>query len=123
MCIRDRCMAGSLGCSCQPKDNKCKPGLTCTGGVCCNAKTGSCDSGSMQVDAGTGGGGNPATACQPGVVGTIITECGYPFASSNPLTDILFNESTVLAAIVPSGGYPLARIQLFYNDEHAMTLG
>ena len=68
-------------------------------------------------------GSNPATACKPGVVGTIITECGYPFASSNPLTDILFNESTVLAAIVPSGGYPLATVQLFYNDEHAMTLG
>jgi hypothetical protein len=62
-------------------------------------------------------------ACTPGVVGPVITECGYPFASSNPLTDILFNESTVLAAIVPSGGYPFASIQLFYNDEHAMTLG
>jgi hypothetical protein len=57
------------------------------------------------------------------VVGAVITECGYPFASANPLTDILFNESTVLAAIVPSGGYPLASVQLFYNDEHAMTLG
>ena len=29
----------------------------------------------------------------------------------------------MLAAIVPSGGYPFASIQLFYNDEHAMTLG
>jgi hypothetical protein len=57
------------------------------------------------------------------VVGPVITECGYPFASSNALTDILFNESAVLAAIVPSGGYPFASIQLFYNDEHAMTLG
>jgi hypothetical protein len=57
------------------------------------------------------------------VVGPVITECGYPFASSNALTDILFNESSVLAAIVPSGGYPFASIQLFYNDEHAMTLG
>lgn len=119
---KSECMAGSLGCSCQPM-NKCKPGLTCTDGLCCNAKTGSCDTGSVQMGAGGSGGGNPATACQPGVVGTIITECGYPFASSNPLTDILFNESTVLAAIVPSGGYPLASVQLFYNDEHAMTLG
>jgi hypothetical protein len=57
------------------------------------------------------------------VVGPIITECGYPYASANPLTDILFNESTVLAAIVPAGGYPFASITLFYNDEHAMTLG
>jgi len=75
------------------------------------------------MGAGGSGGSNPATACQPGVVGTIITECGYPFASSNALTDILFNESAVLAAIVPSGGYPFASVQLFYNDEHAMTLG
>jgi hypothetical protein len=63
------------------------------------------------------------SACTPGVVGPVITECGYPYASSNALTDILFNESPVLAAIVPSGGYPFASIQLFYNDEHAMTLG
>jgi hypothetical protein len=57
------------------------------------------------------------------VVGPIITECGYPYSSGNALTNILFNESSVLAAIVPSGGYPFASIQLFYNDEHAMTLG
>ncbi|HET7539475.1 MAG TPA: hypothetical protein VFK05_06365 [Polyangiaceae bacterium] len=116
------CAAGSLGCSCQPM-NKCKAGLTCAGGMCCNSKTGSCDPGSAQIGAGGSGGGATATACKPGVVGPVITDCGYPFASSNPLTDILFNESDVLAAIVPSGGYPFASIQLFYNDEHAMTLG
>jgi hypothetical protein len=115
------CPAGSLGCSCQP-GNKCKPGLTCTGGTCCNAKTGSCTPGAGQTGAG-GSAGATSTACTPGVAGPVITECGYPFASSNALTDILFNESTVLAAIVPSGGYPFASIQLFYNDEHAMTLG
>ena len=115
------CAAGSLGCMCQPM-NKCKPGLTCTDGLCCNAKTGSCGPGGVLM--GTGGSDSgPPSACKPGVVGTVITECGYPFASANPLTDILFNESTVLAAIVPSGGYPFASIQLFYNDEHAMTLG
>jgi len=115
------CMPGSLGCMCQPM-NKCKAGLTCTDGMCCNSKTGSCSTGSMPM--GTGGSNSgPASACKPGVVGPVITECGYPFASANPLTEILFNESTVLGAIVPSGGYPLASIQLFYNDEHAMTLG
>ena len=126
------CMAGSLGCSCQmmpmPKMGPmpapmCKPGLTCVDGMCCNSKTGSCGAGGVLMGAGGADSGEPASACKPGVVGTIITECGYPFASSNPLTDILFNESTVLAAIVPSGGYPLASMQLFYNDEHAMTLG
>ena len=114
------CVLGSLGCSCQP-GNHCKPGLTCVGGMCCNGKTGSCDGGApVDADAGSGG---PPSACKPGVVGPVITECGYPFASVNPLTNILFNESSVLAAIVPSGGYPFASIQLFYNDEHAMTLG
>jgi len=116
------CMPGSLGCSCQPK-NKCMAGLTCTDGMCCNSATGSCSPGTMQMGTGGNDGGGTATACKPGVVGSVITECGYPFASSNPLTDILFNESSVLAAIVPSGGYPFASIQLFYNDEHAMTLG
>ena len=115
------CTPGALGCACQPK-NKCMPGLTCTGGMCCNSATGSCDPGSAQMGAG-GGDSGPPSACKPGVVGTVITECGYPFASKNALTDILFNESAVLAAIVPSGGYPFASIQLFYNDEHAMTLG
>jgi len=106
-----------------PMPSMCKPGLTCVGGTCCNSKTGSCAPGTAQTDAGGGSSGSTPTACKPGVVGPVITECGYPYASSNPLTDILFNESTVLAAIAPSGGYPFASIQLFYNDEHAMTLG
>lgn len=115
------CMPGTLGCKCQPK-NKCMAGLTCTDAMCCNSATGSCTPGSAQMGEGGADSGPPA-ACKPGVVGPVITECGYPFASANPLTDILFNESPVLAAIVPSGGYPYASIQLFYNDEHAMTLG
>ena len=137
------CMPGSLGCMCQPM-NKCKAGLTCTGatsgmggmgpmgmamgmgmgtGTCCNAKTGSCAPDGVQIGAGGADSGEVAGPCKPGVVGPVVTECGYPFASNNALTGILFNESSVLAAIVPSGGYPLASIQLFYNDEHAMTLG
>lgn len=105
--------------------NKCKPGLSCMSGTCCNSKSMSCTPAGSGGETGAGGssGGTTATACKPGVVGPVITECGYPFSSSNPLTNILFNESTVLAAVVPSGGYPFASIQLFYNDEHAMTLG
>src|SRR4030095_11470502 len=78
--------------------------------------------GSGLIGQGGAGSGQPSE-CEPGFVGPIVTECGYPYASANPLTDILFNESSVLAAIVPSGGFPFASIQLFYNDEHAMTLG
>jgi hypothetical protein len=57
------------------------------------------------------------------VVEPVITDCGYPFASANPLTNIAFNENEVLRAIVPSGGAPIASVQLFYSDEHALTLG
>ena len=35
----------------------------------------------------------------------------------------MFNESEVLRAIVPSGTYPTGIIRVFYNDEHALTLG
>src|SRR5215468_11177337 len=97
----------------------CGPGLMCMGGKCCDMKTKNCGAPST----GGGGTGSPSdqattsgTACKPGVVGPVVTNCGYPYQSTNPLTDIDFNESDVLAAIVPSGGYPLASIQLFYDD-------
>jgi len=108
--------------------NKCKAGLSCMGGKCCDSKTNNCTA-PTKGGSGTpttGGSGTPTTggsACVAGFVGPIITNCGYPFASNNPLTNIVFNESEVLAAIAPSGGYPFASIQLFYTDEHAMTLG
>jgi hypothetical protein len=45
----------------------------------------------------------------------------YPYASSNPLTSIAFNESTVLKAanLDTADGF----FQLWYSDEHAMALG
>jgi hypothetical protein len=72
-----------------------------------------------------GGGGIPAgaTTCTPGVQGNAIVDCGYPFASTNPLTSVEFSESEVLRAIEPSGGAPMATVRVFYNDEHALTLG
>ncbi|MDB4982351.1 MAG: hypothetical protein JWM82_3103 [Myxococcales bacterium] len=72
-----------------------------------------------------GGGGIPggATTCTPGVQGSAIVDCGYPYASTNPLTSVTFSESEVLRAIEPSGGAPLATVRVFYNDEHALTLG
>jgi hypothetical protein len=72
---------------------------------------------------GSSGGATGVVTCTAGVSGPIITDCGYPFASDNPRTSIVFNESDVLRAIAPSGGAPVASVRLFYNDEHALTLG
>jgi hypothetical protein len=84
------------------------------------------------LDAGSSGGGGTVTGsagsagvvtCTPGVQETLITDCGYPSPSSTPLTGVVFNESDVLRAIQASGGWPTATVRLFYNDEHALTLG
>ena len=72
----------------------------------------------------TGAGGTTGVyTCAAGVQQTIITDCGYPYSSTNPLTSTVFNESGVLRQIVPSGTWPNGVVSLFYNDEHAMTLG
>src|SRR5262249_42565857 len=76
----------------------------------------------MGVGVGTGGGLGTGT-WGPGVSQIALTDCGYPYASSNPLTSVIFNENEVLRAIVPAGALPLASVRLFYNDEHALTLG
>ena len=54
---------------------------------------------------------------------TIIVDCGYPYTSSNALTSVTFNEDEVLRAIQPSGSASSGVVRLFYNDEHALTLG
>ena len=36
---------------------------------------------------------------------------------------MVFNENDVLRAIVPAGALPMASVRVFYNDEHALTLG
>jgi uncharacterized repeat protein (TIGR01451 family) len=46
-------------------------------------------------------------------------ETYYPFASTNPLTNVAFSESTALQAFLVSNG----NIQVFYSDEHALALG
>jgi hypothetical protein len=73
--------------------------------------------------AGAGGGTSGALTCTGGTQRTIITDCGYPFASSNVLTGVVFNESEVLRAIEPAGSAPVGIVRVFYNDEHALTLG
>jgi hypothetical protein len=58
---------------------------------------------------------NPLSACTP----------PYPFSSSNPKTNIAFSESEVLRAFIVSVGPNCtpSQVQVFYNDEHALTLG
>ena len=67
--------------------------------------------------------GSPS--CSGSAVAAAIAPCslGYPYASSNPRTGVLFNESEVLRAFAPSVAGPSDRIRAFYNDEHAMLLG
>src|SRR2546427_2486695 len=51
---------------------------------------------------------------------------GYPFKSSDPRTDVDFNESEVLRAFSPQqtvNATPGLTIKVWYNDEHALTLG
>jgi hypothetical protein len=81
-------------------------------------------SGGSNGGAGTGGGGgSTVVTCAPGVVGAVVTDCGYPYASSNPLTNVVFNESEVLRAVRPTIDANGGVVSLLYNDEHAMTLG
>jgi hypothetical protein len=72
---------------------------------------------------GTTGAAGAGTTCSSGTQQTIIVDCGYPYSSSNVLTSVTFNESDVLRAIQPSGSASSGVVRLFYNDEHAMTLG
>ena len=48
---------------------------------------------------------------------------GYPFSSANPRTNTTFNESAVLRAFAPQMAGPKDTVKVWYNDEHALTLG
>ncbi len=126
-CDGNTCCDSSTG-SCEVPANQGSSGTSAGGG------TPTSGTGGGAPMSGTGGApanpkdpnaaGSAATSvCTPGTVGPVITDCGYPYASDNPLTNIDFNESDVLRAIAPSGGAPLASVRVFYNDEHALTLG
>src|SRR2546428_1747540 len=52
--------------------------------------------------------------------------CGYPGQGGDPRVTVAFNESTVVAGFSPQGTVtagPGLSIKLWYNDEHALTLG
>src|SRR6185312_15881325 len=96
-----------------------------------NGATGTGASGASGGTSGTGtdaavpvvGSADASATCTPGVEELVITNCGYPTTTSNPLTATVFNENEVFRAIRPAGSWPNGVVQMFYNDEHAMTLG
>ncbi|HEY4395860.1 MAG TPA: hypothetical protein VGP64_17465 [Polyangia bacterium] len=72
---------------------------------------------------GSTGAAGAGTTCGS-VQQTVVVDCGYPYtSSSNVLTSVTFNESDILRAIEPSGSSSSGVVKLFYNDEHALTLG
>src|SRR5437867_2933969 len=55
-------------------------------------------------------------------------KCGYPDNSNLPRSGVLFNESEVLRAFSPVNGGTTRiglglQVRMWYNDEHALTLG
>jgi len=134
---------GAQGCYCDSL-GACSSGQTCNVNICCNSASSDCTytggytnagGGTTSTNNGTGSstgigsttgtgstGSTGPSVCAPGVVGPVITDCGYPYTSNYPLTATVFNENECLAGIVPTGGM-LAKVQVFYGDEHALTLG
>src|SRR5262245_38700452 len=116
------CIVGTQGCLCDSV-GMCAPGLMCTPqpsprpDLCCNGSD--CTSTGGTVGA-TCSAPTGAPSCTPGItIPAAINgndSCGYPAAS--------FVESTTLCGInAVGGGSTPAIIQVFYNDEHALTLG
>ncbi len=116
------CIVGSRGCLCDSTGG-CAPGLTCTPQVsplpdlCCDGADCTSSGGTVgeTCTAPTG-----APSCTPGITIAAAVDgndsCGYPATS--------FVESSTLCDInAVGGGSTPAIIQVFYNDEHALTLG
>ena len=116
------CIVGTQGCLCDSTGG-CEPNLTCTPQpspqptLCCNGADCSSVGGTVggSCSAPTG-----APSCTPGITIPAASggndNCGYPSTS--------FVESTTLVGInAVGGGSSPAIIQVFYNDEHALTLG
>ena len=116
------CIVGSQGCLCDSTGG-CAPGLTCTPqpsprpDLCCNGSDCTPSGGTVGATCSMVTG---APSCTPGITIPAASGandgCGYPAAS--------FVESTTLCTInAVGGGSTPAIIQVFYNDEHALTLG
>jgi hypothetical protein len=121
--VTTTCIVGTQGCLCDTTGG-CAPGLTCTphgtsASLCCSGSSCTPGAGTSHIGAvcsATSG----AASCKPGITIPAATggndSCGYPSTS--------FVESTTLCAIsAVGGGTSPAMVQVFYNDEHALTLG
>jgi hypothetical protein len=118
------CIVGTQGCLCDTTGG-CAPGLTCTAQgssepkLCCTGSNCTPGAGTSHIGAvcsATSG----AASCKPGITIPAATSgndsCGYPTSD--------FVESTTLCAIkAVGGGSTPAVVQVYYNDEHALTLG
>src|SRR5262249_53214778 len=116
------CIVGSKGCLCDSTGG-CEPGLMCTPqpsprpNLCCDGSDCTPSGGSVGAACSMPPG---APSCTPGITIPAASggndNCGYPAAS--------FVESATLCGInAVGGGTEPAIIQVFYNDEHALTLG
>jgi hypothetical protein len=116
------CIVGTRGCLCDSTGG-CAPPLRCAPqtspqpSLCCNGSDCSSAGGSIGATCSAPSG---APSCTPGITipaGTATNDnCGYPKTS--------FVESATICGInAVGGGAKPAIIQVFYNDEHALTLG
>ena len=117
------CIVGTQGCLCDDSGG-CAPNLTCTPqpaprpNLCCSGSNCTATTGGSIGKSCSPVSGVPS--CTPGVTvppasGT-TDSCGYPIAD--------FVESSTICAITASGGGTKpAIVRIFYNDEHALTLG
>jgi hypothetical protein len=116
------CIVGMQGCLCDSTGG-CAPGLTCapqtapSPNLCCKGSDCTSTTGTIGKSCSAVSG---APSCTPGITIPAASGsndgCGYP--------DSTFVESTTLVGInAVGGGTSPAIIQVFYNDEHALTLG
>ena len=63
--------------------------------------------------------------CKPRPTDPSCSTCAvdYPYASSNPRTSIVFNESEVLRGFSTNVARSGDKLRVWYNDEHALVLG
>ena len=116
------CIVGSQGCLCDSTGG-CAPGLTCTPqtapapSLCCNGSDCSSKGGTIGKSCGAVSG---APSCTPGI--TIPPASGTNDGCGYPASDFV-ESSTICGINAVGGGKTPAIIQVFYNDEHALTLG